>query len=180
MEEQLLFIDFILLDLTLLSSCFSLSRSEIPETCIFSKSSKSILSTSFVSLLKYSSVFSSTVGSSFNSVLFFSVSLFSSSVILSELSPFLTQLQKETVATKDTTNLQDMAKFLMDSWQDEVGDEGQFDDASVQTSLSKGDNSDRITDDEKRETLKNNTELKDDPTVEEKTEEYFNRLCHVL
>jgi hypothetical protein len=90
----------------------------------------------------------------------------------------VTQLQKETVATKDTTNLQDMAKFLMDSWQDEVGDEGQFDDASVQTSLSKGDNSDRITDDEKRETLKNNTELKDDPTVEEKTEEYFNRLTN--
>ena len=85
----------------------------------------------------------------------------------------VTQLQKETVATKDTTNLQDMAKFLMDSWQDEVGDEGQFDDASVQTSLSKGDNSDRITDDEKRETLKNNTELKD-----EKTEEYFNRLTN--
>lgn len=90
----------------------------------------------------------------------------------------VTQLQKETVATNDTTNLQDMAKFLMDSWQDEVGDEGQFDDASVQTSLSKGDNSDRITDDEKRETLKNNTELKDDPTVEEKTEEYFNRLTN--
>lgn len=90
----------------------------------------------------------------------------------------VTQLQKETVATNDTTNLQDMAKFLMDSWQDEVGDEGQFDDASVQTSLSKGDNSDRITDDEKRETVKNNTELKDDPTVEEKTEEYFNRLTN--
>ena len=90
----------------------------------------------------------------------------------------VTQLQKETVATKDTTNLQDMAKFLMDSWQDEVGDEGQFDDASVQTSLSKGDNSDRITDDEKREMLKNNTELKDDPTVEEKTEKYFNRLTN--
>jgi hypothetical protein len=44
--------------------------------------------------------------------------------------------------------------------------------------LSKGDNSDRITDDEKREMLKNNTELKDDPTVEEKTEKYFNRLTN--
>lgn len=90
----------------------------------------------------------------------------------------VTQLKDETVSTKDTTNLQDMAKFLMDSWQDEVGDEGQFDDSSVQTSSSKGDNSDRMTDDEKKVTLQNNTELKDDPTVEEKTEEYFNKLTN--
>ena len=90
----------------------------------------------------------------------------------------VTQLKKETVSTEDTTNLQFMAKFLMDSWQDEVGDKGQFDDASVQTSLSKGDNSDIMTDDKKREKLKNNIELKDDQAVEEKAEEYFNRLTN--
>ncbi|CAG2199586.1 unnamed protein product [Mytilus edulis] len=84
---------------------------------------------------------------------------------------------KKTDDTKNGTNFKDMAKFLMDSWEDEFTEEDQFEDVSFKDdNLEMGDNSYKENNEIKGDYLENEQSIEINSDLKQKTDEYFNKL----